>query len=288
MSLPVLGRSVLRRKQIQKSDEVYHKPQDLAHFEQFRQNAFGSGYDSIQEFVTEDLRHVEVIEQVDRKFIACRIVKRAPHPLEDTSRPPLSEGILVLVDQHAVDERIRVERFLKELCTGFLGTNASGVEVKELIPPRPVLLTQHEFLSIMGSQGIQDLLQKWGVQIVAVPKNVPESVHTSDPGSLGYMQIHVKTVPEIVGEKVGASFIGFLQLLLAPLLMGIFQLLQGDELRDFIKGFLGQIESGELFLDSRLDFPSEADRSEFAWLKAVRHCPKGLLELISSKACRGK
>ncbi len=70
--------------------------------------------------------------------------------------------------------------------------------------------------------------------------------------------------------------------------MDMFQFLQGDELRDFIKGFLGQIQSGELFSDSGLDLPSEADRGEFAWLKAVRHCPKGLLELINSKACRGK
>jgi DNA mismatch repair protein MLH3 len=67
------------------------------------------------------------------------------------------------------------------------------------------------------------------------------------------------------------------------------QLLQGDELRDFIKGFLGQIQSGELLLsDSRLDLPPEADQDEFLWLKAVRRCPRGLLDLINSKACRGK
>jgi DNA mismatch repair protein MLH3 len=224
---------------------------------------------------------VEVIEQVDRKFIACRIAKQIPHSLED---PSLLEGILVLVDQHAADERIRVERLLKELCLGFLGTTTPGVEVRELVPPRPVLLTQHEFLSIMGSQDIRDSLRKWGVQVV-VPKKNSESGHTSDPGSSGYVQIHVKTVPEIVGEKVGATsslsaFVDFS--------MDMFQFLQGDELRDFIKGFLGQIQSGELFTDSGLDLLSEADRGEFAWLKVVRHCPKGLLELINSKACRGK
>lgn len=153
---------------------------------------------------------MEVIEQVDRKFIACRITKPvsrySKNPLED---PSLSEGILVLVDQHAADERIRVERLLKELCMGFLGTTP-GVEVRELIPPRPVLLTQHEFLSIMGSQDILNSLRIWGVQVVLPGKN-SESGQTSDPGSSGYVQIHVKTVPEIVGEKVGATFfvVGF-------------------------------------------------------------------------------
>lgn len=147
---------------------------------------------------------MEVIEQVDRKFIACRIAKQVPRSLEDPFEDPsLSEGILVLVDQHAADERIRVERLLKKLCMGFLGTTP-GVEVRELIPPRPVLLTQHEFFSIMGSQDIRDSLRIWGVQVVVPGKN-SGSGHTSDPGSSGYVQIHVKTVPEIVGEKVGAT-----------------------------------------------------------------------------------
>jgi len=65
------------------------------------------------------------------------------------------------------------------------------------------------------------------------------------------------------------------------------QLLQGDELRDLIQGFLAQMESGELVPDPRLDFQSESERGEFAWLNALRYCPRGILELVNSKACRG-
>lgn len=65
------------------------------------------------------------------------------------------------------------------------------------------------------------------------------------------------------------------------------QLLQGDELRDLIQGFLAQIESRELVPDSRIDFHPDSGRSEFAWLKALRYCPRGLIELVNSKACRG-
>lgn len=66
------------------------------------------------------------------------------------------------------------------------------------------------------------------------------------------------------------------------------QLLQGDELRDFIKGILGQIQNGELTIDSTVDLPfGLPEESEFSWYRAVRRCPRVLLDLINSKACRG-
>ena len=66
------------------------------------------------------------------------------------------------------------------------------------------------------------------------------------------------------------------------------QLLQGDELRDFIKGFLSQIQNGELLLDSpSKDDNDQEDLDEYFWLKALRKCPKSLLDLVNSKACRG-
>jgi hypothetical protein len=77
--------------------------------------------------------------------------------------------------------------------------------------------------------------------------------------------------------------------IICPFFIFVFdgQLLQGDELRDLIQGFLAQMESGELVPDSRLDFHTDIERGEFAWLKALRYCPRGLLDLVNSKACRG-
>ncbi|KIM46426.1 hypothetical protein M413DRAFT_441520 [Hebeloma cylindrosporum] len=209
-------------------------------------------------FTKADIQQAEIINQVDRKFIACRIPKHT-----DTT----SNSMLVLIDQHAADERVRVEFFLKELLMGFLHSqdqtdayDARGIRIRELNPPQPVLLTQHEALTIKRSQDARDMLCQWGVRFSTDLDDALES------GSTGYSQLLVRSIPEVVSDK----------------------LLQGDELRDFIKGFLGQIQSGELvFSDSRLDFPPEADQDEFFWLKAVRRCPRGLLDLINSKACRG-
>lgn len=225
------------------------------------------------QFTKDDLRRVEVINQVDKKFIACRITKRHSQ-VDDRDREP--SPILILVDQHAADERVRVERFLKDLCLGFLhqdqtdNNSASKYNfTRDLAPSHPVLLTQHEALTISQSQSVQESFRKWGVRFTELSKiQLPGSDGAPESGSnTGYLQVYVGAIPEVVGDK----------------------LLQGDELRDFIKGFLSQIQNGELLLDSSLDFPSNdpEDLDEYFWLKAVRKCPKGLLDLINSKACRG-
>jgi DNA mismatch repair protein MLH3 len=179
--------------------------------------------------------------------------------------------VLVLIDQHAADERVRVEFFLKELFMGFLhsedhtqANQTGGVRVKELNPPWPVLLTQQEALTIKRSQDARKMLHQWGVRITESSTDLDNAEESGS--STGYSQLFVSSIPEVVSDK----------------------LLQGDELRDFIKGFLGQIQSGELlFSTSHLDLPPEADEDEFFWFKAVRRCPRGLLDLVNSKACRG-
>jgi DNA mismatch repair protein MLH3 len=69
------------------------------------------------------------------------------------------------------------------------------------------------------------------------------------------------------------------------------QLRQGDELRDLIKGFLAKLETdGSAYSLPSEEPPTESeslDRSDtFFWLKALRWCPRELLDLVNSKACR--
>lgn len=59
-----------------------------------------------------------------------------------------------------------------------------------------------------------------------------------------------------------------------------------------MKGFLGQLETdaspfpSESALHSIREDTSSID-ADFGWLKALRWCPRQLLDLINSKACRG-
>jgi len=272
--------------------------QKTPRLDHFKSINFNSGHEhAIHRFTKADIRHAEIINQVDRKFIACRI--SIPKHTDAVTKSNLPDreaqpnSVLVLIDQHAADERIRVEFFLKELFMGFLHSEdhmhtnqTGGVRVKELNPPRPVLLTQQEALTIKRSQNACKILRQWGVRITESSTDLDNASESGS--STGYSQLFVSSIPEVVSDKVCILRCFRARPIAADFSCSNGQLLQGDELRDFIKGFIGQIQSGELlFSASHLDLPPEADEDELFWFKAVRRCPRGLLDLINSKACRG-
>ncbi|KAJ7368705.1 hypothetical protein DFH08DRAFT_31742 [Mycena albidolilacea] len=217
---------------------------------------------SSRRFQKEDLRNAQVIEQVDRKFIACLINDSSTETATATTRT------LVLIDQHAADERVRVERFLKELCLGYLSNVNAGdkndrLQLRDLSPLVPILLTRHE------ERQLRDLSTRrvfghWGFRFV---EPAVEAVHETEQGidagsANGYSQVFVQGVPELVADK----------------------LLLDDELRDFVKAFLAKVESDP----PRAQTDAENDKDdEFRWLRALRWCPQQLLDLVNSKACRG-
>ncbi|KAJ8107367.1 hypothetical protein OPT61_g8920 [Boeremia exigua] len=57
------------------------------------------------------LRRAEVISQVDKKFILVKIAGSSVEP-----EAQLHTNIMVLIDQHAADERVQVETLLHDLC----------------------------------------------------------------------------------------------------------------------------------------------------------------------------
>ncbi|KAG1815665.1 uncharacterized protein BJ212DRAFT_1357867 [Suillus subaureus] len=219
-----------------------------------------------------DLLKAQVINQVDRKFIACLVdLDHSTH--REHGKPPkkLAAGgsTLILIDQHAADERVRVERFLTEICSGFLRhcEGTGSVEVLELSPAVPILLTRHE-ASRLATTEVRSAFDRWGIRFEGLAKLTSlESECAGDEASGGYVQVFVRAIPAIVGDK----------------------LLMNDELRDLVKGYLGTLESEEAS-PPNLSQHKDADNikdDESRWLKALRWCPRELLDLINSKACRG-
>ncbi|KAG8218529.1 hypothetical protein J3R82DRAFT_4168 [Butyriboletus roseoflavus] len=222
-------------------------------------------------FRKDDLRKARIISQVDCKFIACVVGLDHDDPSgaqKICKDEPLADGkMLILIDQHAADERVRVERFLKSICRGFLchQEGNGGVETKQLFPPVPVLLTRHEASRLAELSDFQMAFESWGFRFSGLEETQSRLEHETEIDS-GYIQIFVSAIPEIVSEK----------------------LLLGKEMQELVKGYIGALESRELEPrepSSQHDHASSDEETQ--WLKALRWCPRELLDLINSKACRG-
>ncbi|KAK9459955.1 uncharacterized protein V1516DRAFT_665467 [Lipomyces oligophaga] len=111
----------------------------------FRTEAAEEEQSNDKRICKQDLQNAYVIGQVNKQFILIRI----------------SENMFTLVDQHAADERIRVERLQAEYCSSVrLGT--AGVE---LSPPVPLInLTEHEQERLTK---FSVRLQQWGFVVTS-------------------------------------------------------------------------------------------------------------------------
>lgn len=119
------------------------------------------------------LEEAEVIAQVDRKFI---LAKLAASPGDDT-------GVLVLIDQHAADERCRVEGLFEELFTGDRG-QVQTIAVDPIVFQVPVteksLLQRHRrFFQSWGiGYGVEQASTDVCVSVHSLPALVAERCRT--------------------------------------------------------------------------------------------------------------
>lgn len=228
------------------------------------------------------LRSARVMTQVDRKFVACVLdTGEDDSDVEvDTQRPGRA---LVLIDQHAADERIRVERFLKDLCLGFLhhryspGGSEDCIRVDVLETPVPILLTCHE-ARMLTVEHTRIAFERWGVNFAGLEQLQFEHQDSGQGFPLGetnmerdYMQVMVAGIPHIVSEK----------------------LLAGDELKNLVKGYLAKLEAEGIPVlaptpsSTQGVLQGDLQDDDESWQRAMRWCPRELLELVNSKACRG-
>ncbi|KZT62792.1 hypothetical protein CALCODRAFT_445231, partial [Calocera cornea HHB12733] len=208
------------------------------------------------------LARAVVLTQVDRKFIACKVPLNVPGE-ED------ADDMLVLIDQHAADERIRVEGFLRDMCLRFLyHHDGFSAAIRQVEPPKPIAVTEQDVAFLHSTPQVAETLERWGFKVSA-PLNMCAEA-TSDGDSAG-AKVLIASIPDVVAVK----------------------LLLGDELREVVKSFLSKlqdegmdgvpaIQTGGTNADP--DHPTE--RGDVGWMKALRWCPTELVDLVNSRACR--
>ncbi|KAI8784610.1 DNA mismatch repair protein Mlh3 [Biomphalaria glabrata] len=135
------------------------------------------------EFTKDMLKNVKVVGQLDRKFIACLINTKATAP----SKVKLSvedNSMLVLFDQHAVHERVRLEQLTQEAYEVVDGGITDQVKMSAL--PEPILmLIDRDDLRIMKT--FYQEFNRIGIHFL--------------PDDTCRDQIYIKSVPSCLAEK---------------------------------------------------------------------------------------
>jgi len=260
---------------------TFHEGRHRSRWKGLTSSSKDPGFNSSSRFQKEDLAHAEVLGQVDKKFIACIMNAGNPSTGVDQDSSDDVEGnrngnrTLVLIDQHAADERIRVERFLEEICSNFLRrcSHSSGqdtdhsLDAVPLDSPVQVTLAKHDASQIACSPDLQRTLHAWGITFDSLNDRLlssREDFGLDEQARSEHVHLNIRTVPSLLREKLSSR----------------------EELRELIKGFVAHYQTVGGGLPSTRSLKDPSD-SENPWRTALRWCPKELLDLVNSKACRG-
>ncbi|GAA5949089.1 hypothetical protein JCM21900_004855 [Sporobolomyces salmonicolor] len=212
-----------------------------------------------QKFDKASLRRAEFIAQVDCKFLLVKL-------------PPASVGgnsTLVLFDQHAASERVRVEKFLERLC----GRVARGEDVEVLYLTEVgegEQATRSQYGVVVSREEALELpsrlenFRRWGIGIALNPS----SSHSTSAAAAenDYAQVWLTTVPEVVSARL---------------------LAEPKTLQELVRSYLAQLRETGYRARPGKEQEAKATREGSSWTTAVKDCPHVLLDLVNSKACRG-
>jgi DNA mismatch repair protein MLH3 len=219
--------------------------------------AFRDSSDTIECCVSKDtLRGANVIAQVDNKFV---LIKTSRLARKGNSENMQVEGErLLLIDQHAADERIRLEELMQSFFQR--GEDGLGVATSLLDKPIKIELSREEL-------GLLCLFKShftfWGIFYQSADERpAPATMNLHGPQRLaGWDYILINSLPATIQERCKQE----------PRLL--LQLIRSELWRMHESG------GGPPLLDSR----PLGGRS---WVELISKCPRGIVDLLNSRACR--
>lgn len=193
-------------------------------------------------FPKESLKTARIVGQIDHKYIGCILDVHY-----SSSSSTEGDKAIVLIDQHAADERIAVEGILRLLCEGFRDDTISVTTLTKTTSQ--IVLTREEAETLL-KPGVTEIIRRWGI-------------HLEIPDVNGdYVQVTIKAVPTILVPRLGKQ--------------------QGHEMTRMLKLYLPLLEESLCEVQSLVSHREKVD-----WERVLRWMPKEMLDLANSKACRG-
>ncbi|QSZ32073.1 hypothetical protein DSL72_001642 [Monilinia vaccinii-corymbosi] len=181
------------------------------------------------------LRDANIVSQVDKKFILVNLQTRSAFGIEPSA-------MLVIIDQHAADERIRIEALLSDFLTPPM---ISSIPASTSVSTSPLDKPLAFDISTKDSQLFRTYINHfsyWGV------------IYSLSPTAI---TITIQYLPPLITARLVAN-----------------------------PSLLLHILRTELYSYHEHPTPHPAITPESTWVERISYIPKGILELLNSRACR--
>lgn len=259
-----------------------------------------------QTFSRQSLARAEFVTQVDRKYLLAKLPETTSMNVAgDLKSRRETTQTLILVDQHAASERVRVERFLdatvgnvargEPIATIRIGPDAGSDPDEAERVPRGL---NNRIGVVVGwreyelAQQYRTVFARWGFALAfddddeAFSPSSSSSLTTERGGSRDgdYHQIWLESVPELVSNRLLAKD-------------------KNSHLaQELVRSFVAHFEENGPGVAGDAEYTAAAAagrgssgggdgggrrRGRGGWTSAVKDAPPVLIELLNSKACRG-
>lgn len=214
------------------------------------------------------LRRAELVAQVDSKFILVKLPFNQVHDDQPNAQTSSPSSCMVLIDQHAADERCRVEGLMRDYFV-YHASSKSWEAVTELLP-KPLFfeLSRQDRNVLCRSQGY---FSHWGICYDVETPGSGQSFQSKDSknnGTVPKARLAVRSLPPAILERCRTE----------PGLLSSLIRTEAWKLND---------ETGPAQQPRVRPALSEEDvENSPPWVSLFHGCPQGIIDLINSRSCR--
>ncbi|CAI7629463.1 unnamed protein product [Penicillium pancosmium] len=205
-----------------------------------------------------------IISQVDRKFILLKMDIATP---DDNFHDQDSDNVLVLVDQHAADERCRVEQLFQDMFLAPVDSNHRNAVPTTDIDPITLYVSSTEqvlFQKYLGFFG------HWGIHY---------KTESSQSGGI----VLVTTLPVLIAERCRLEPDLVIDLLRREIWTREEDGRGTDESKTSLKKSLSDLDLFHCEGDAAI---ADDPALPHSWVHKLSGCPQGIIDLLNSRACR--